>query len=66
MNSSDWCENEKECSDSMGKRLRSSAKFQMGDEGPDGMPVEAARDAGGGRVIEFDREFDMDSVLLPK
>ena len=36
MKSSDWCANEKECSDSDGKRERSSVK--LGEAGPEDRP----------------------------
>jgi len=55
MNSSDWWANENECSDSEGKRLRSSVKFRVGEEGPEGMAIDAVRELGNVRVIEPDR-----------
>jgi hypothetical protein len=55
MNSSDWWANEKECSDSDGKRLRSSVKFRVGEEGPEGMAKDAVRAFGNVRLIEPDR-----------
>ena len=58
MNSSDWWANEKECNDSEGNRLRSSVKFNVGDDGPEGNPIETARDKDKVKGIEFDIEFE--------
>ena len=55
MNSSDWCANEKECNDSEGNLVKSSVKFNVGDEGPDVKAIEPARVGGNVRVIELDR-----------
>ncbi len=55
MNSSDWWAKEKEWRDSDGNRLRSSVKFNVGDEGPEAIAIDAAREAGKERVIEPDR-----------
>lgn len=52
MNSSDWCAKEKECRDSDGKRLRSSVKFNVGDEGPEGIAMEDARESAKESVME--------------
>jgi len=41
--SSDWCAKEKECRDSEGNRLRSSLKFSVGEDGPDGREEEGWR-----------------------
>jgi hypothetical protein len=54
MNSSDWWANENECSDSDGNRLRSSVKFRVGEEGPEGMAIDVDRELGNVRVIEPD------------
>jgi hypothetical protein len=55
MNSSDCWANENECKDSDGNRLRFSVKFNVGEEGPDEIAIEPARDFGSESVIELDR-----------
>lgn len=54
MKSSDWWAKEKECRDSEGKRVRSSVKFSVGEEGPECMAREGVRGVGRARVIEPD------------
>ena len=55
MNSSDWCAKEKECKDSDGNRLKSSVKFKVGEDGPEGIAIEALREFGNDKVIDPDR-----------
>ena len=47
INSSDCVANEKECSDSLGKRVRSSPKARVGELGAVGTEVEGCLEAGG-------------------
>jgi hypothetical protein len=55
MNSSDWWANENECKDSEGNLVRSSVKFSVGEEGPDGMSIDPVLELGNVRAIEPDR-----------
>lgn len=43
---------ENECKDSEGNRDRSSVKFRVGDEGPEGIAIDADRELGKWSVIE--------------
>ena len=55
MNSSDWWANENECKDSEGNLVRSSVKLRVGEEGPDGIIIDAVLEMGNVRFIEPDR-----------